>query len=260
MAENTALKPSFVYEAPLISTESALVIDNLLASTDGNKEVNHSLGSVFNDAEVVEIKKPKKWTSLDAKKTWCRVAYNTEFFYFAFDVEAETHKAPVPVGSKNQWGEENNVPEICQSVIYDDRCEVFLWPVVRNDTGELILAEQTYYAFEVNRNGQGLLSKTQFHRKFDFHWKGQYHGTMATFTDATSEFETFVLRIKRSDVGMGHSSDVMQELRIGLHRGMSTRKPEDLEGDMAWSSWVEPHDAVVDFHRPEMFGSFLLGS
>ena len=80
---------------------------------------------------------------------------------------------------------------------------------------------------------------------------------MASFTDATSEFETFILRIKRSDVGMGHD-DGVQELRIGLHRGMSTRKPEDLEGDMAWSSWVEPGDDVVDFHRPEMFGSFLL--
>ena len=231
--------------------------DDLLARTDGNKEVNHSIGDIFSNSKVIEIKKPKQWVSPDAKRTRCRAVYNTDFFYFAFEVEAKTHKAPVPVGSKNQWGAENNVPDLCQSVIYDDRCEVFLWPVVRNDTGELILEDQSYYAFEVNRNGQGLLSKTHFHRKFDFHWKGQYHGTMASFTDATSEFETFILRIKRSDVGMGHD-DGMQELRIGLHRGMSTRKPEDLEGDMAWSSWVEPGDDVVDFHRPEMFGSFLL--
>ena len=258
MSGNEAVETSFIYEAPLISKESALAIENLFASTDSSKEVQHSLGTVFADAKVVEIKKPQKWGSLDAKKTRCRAAYDTEFFYFVFEVEAKTHKAPVPVGSKNQWGEENNVPELCQSVIYDDRCEVFLWPVVKNETRELVLADQVYYAFEVNRDGRGLLSKTQFHRKFDFHWKGQYQGTMARFNDATNEFETFLLRIKRSDVGMGHSNGAIQEFRIGMHRGLSSRKLEDLEGDMAWSSWVDPDDDVVDFHRPEMFGSLLL--
>ena len=43
---------------------------------------------------------------------------------------------------------------------------------------------------------------------------------------------------------MGHGN-VIPELRIGMHRGMSTRKLEDLEGDMAWSSWVDPGDDVV---------------
>ena len=37
--------------------------------------------------------------------------------------------------------------------------------------------------------------KTQFHRKFDFHWKGQYQGTMARFNDATIKFETFLLQL-----------------------------------------------------------------
>ena len=47
---------------------------------------------------------------------------------------------------------------------------------------------------------------------------------------------------------------MIQEFRVGLHRGMSTRKPEEIDGEMAWASWVDVDDDVVDFHRPEMFG------
>ena len=73
------------YEAPFIAPAAASILDDLLAGTNGNKEVNHSIGAIFGNAKVVEIKKPKKWVSLGAKRTRCRAAYNADFFYFAFD-------------------------------------------------------------------------------------------------------------------------------------------------------------------------------
>ena len=154
------------------------------------------------------------------------------------------------------------MPERCQSVIYDDRCEVFLWPVVK-DNDNINLDEQTYYAFEVNRDGRALLSKTQFHRKFDFEWNGKYDGAMIlqaeNSSDTADSYEIFLLRIYRNDVGMSDSNrNEGQEFRIGLHRGMAIRKEEDINGDMAWASWVNPADDLVDFHRPEMFGTLSL--
>ena len=68
-------------------------------------------------------------------------------------------------------------------------------------------------------------------------------------------YETFLLRINRESVGMmATENNDDQEFRVGLHRGMSTRKPEEIDGEMAWASWVDVDDDVVDFHRPEMFG------
>ena len=258
---------AFVYNATKMTLENAEVINQIFNNKDTINNNSIALEHLFSNAPIVEIKKPSKWDSIDPKaKTRCRCAYDNNNFYFGFEVEKNTHKEPVPSNTLNVWGKENGVPENCQSVIYDDRCEVFLWPVVattndddNSESKDIDLEKQTYYAFEINRNGGGLLSLTKFHRKFDFNWKGKYDGKMVPQCKDSNNngelYETFLLRINRESVGMmATENNDDQEFRVGLHRGMSTRKPEEIDGEMAWASWVDVDDDVVDFHRPEMFG------
>ena len=163
------------------------------------------------------------------------------------------------------------MPQAMRSILNDDRMESFVWPQSpTHHPGQ-------YFAFEVNRAGAAIVSRTRFRRQFDFGWKtafckhiagaakvpgnGGGSGSKSTSAEQVDFHVTldeqeriaFVFSVEFSDVGL--SVDKLergdQSLRLGLYRG---HRADDTGATMAWGSWVDPEDNVVDFHRKETFG------
>ena len=72
-------------------------------------------------------------------------------------------------------------------------------------------------------------------------------------TNPDSGAVVFTFAVRFADLGLDSEAleQGTQSLRCGLFR--ATRK-DDVGEKMAWASWIDPNDNVVDFHRPETFG------
>jgi hypothetical protein len=141
--------------------------------------------------------------------------------------------------------------------------EAFLLPVSpAHQPGE-------YVAFEVNRAGRAIVSRTRFRRQFDFHWQtalckeketlggggadaAAQVAAAVTYDDGTQV--VFAFSVVLADLGLEVARLEAGTQRLRLLLARATRA-DDSGADMAWASWVDPGDDAVDFHRPETFGS-----
>jgi len=156
---------------------------------------------------------------------------------------------PADLSPANSWATDNKVPAASQKVLQDDRCEAFIWPV-KKDADPSDLAAQQYFAFEINRTGGAVRSKSQFFRKFDFSWSGPFEQAVVPHSNSTKE--GFVFKVALTGDLLLKDID---HVRLGLYRG--TRIGSTADSPFAWASWVDPGDAKVDFHRPETFGKLV---
>lgn len=169
-------------------------------------------------------------------------------------------------------------------------------PAVRGEAGEPAakrpkagedgdFAGQAYYAFEVNYAGKALTNRARFGGPMGFDWGGEaaysswtqevavgWGGSASPVPSAVAGLTPPFKRVvacgfKWAAMGM----DLSREIWIGLHRaehhpeftrGRPARLAEEevrrLLAGMVWSSWVDPGDAVVNFHRPACFGKLVL--
>lgn len=175
-----------------------------------------------------------------------------------------------------------------RSVLLDERVECFLWqpPEGHNEghNSSATYTDQTYFAFEINYAGKALTNRAQFGGKMGFDWTSE--GAYASWTKempvgwgasaspvpsavpgASPPFKRVVIAAFTWSA-LGISVD--REIRIGLHRAehplpKPVGRVDQLEVDrllsgMVWSSWVDPGDAEVNFHRPASFGQLVLAA
>lgn len=147
------------------------------------------------------------------------------------------------------------MPQAMWSILNDDRMEAFVMPIsAKHSVNE-------YFAFEVNRSGLAIVSRTKFLRQFDFHWKTSKcpdHNKAAqisasvTYNDDTSTVFMFSVEMSDLKLNAGLLERGEQVVKLLLARAC---RCDDTGAKMAWSSWVDPGDSLVDFHRPETFGT-----
>ena len=211
------------------------------------------------------VVQPRSWDSLEAPATSALLYYDEQRLYFLFHVKnSSTFKEAAGFSDNGtEWAEEQGMPESMRSILNDDRMEAFLLPC----PGVENAANGPYFAFEVNKDGKAIVSKTEFLRKFDFRWKtarcaANGGGDVDNYNDQVeSEVSyddgnelVFVFSVEFADLGLTATGleNGTETLKCGLFR--ATRK--DNSGvEMAWASWVDPEDDVVDFHRPALFGN-----
>eukprot|EP00434_Breviolum_minutum_P014462 symbB.v1.2.012751.t2/scaffold886.1/size155167/7 len=177
---------------------------------------------------------------------------------------------------RNGDGILTTLPTEQRSLLFDERVECFLWQpisVAGADIGA-VGEDELYFAFEINYGCKVLSNRAHFGGRFGFDWDSSQafrvwseNISVGPEGDAAlkplscrvvvGEFRWDVLRIDKS-----------KEIRIGLHRaqhpqGVDTREmgKDDMDAllkGMIWTSWIDPEDTEVNFHRPEMFGKLLL--
>lgn len=197
---------------------------------------------------------------MEGPPTRALALYNKTRLFLAFLTEDSSFKPPAKLGPNGaDWAAAQNMPRSMWTILNDDRMEAFLWPQSPAHT------PKEYFAFEVNRGGRAVVSRTQFLRQFDFNWKTAFceaeGGEDAALQVASrliisrepDNKSVFVFAVDFADLGLSAArlESGEQTLRCGLYRAC---RADDCGADMAWSSWVDPGDDQVDFHRPETFG------
>ena len=174
------------------------------------------------------------WNNEKAPLTEFRALYNSEYFFFRYDVEDKQVLTFVDQDHKME-------------VVDSDRVEIFF----RKDSDL-----NPYYCLEMDARGRVLDYTAKFYREFDFEWQ---------WPDG--------LDVKASETKSGYvvegaiNLDSLRELGIlvnnkmeaGLYRGLCTNLPvNNIEANFKWISWVKPDSEQPDFHIPSSFGVFCL--
>eukprot|EP00927_Polykrikos_kofoidii_P046848 TRINITY_DN40978_c0_g1_i1.p1 TRINITY_DN40978_c0_g1~~TRINITY_DN40978_c0_g1_i1.p1 ORF type:complete len:640 (-),score=107.11 TRINITY_DN40978_c0_g1_i1:38-1957(-) len=240
--------------------------------------------------------KPQLWPGPESSATTARLLWNEEALYVCWELEGV---AAPPTSASNveevalealQGGQVQ--PDQC-TVLIDERVECFLWQQpLAVDAGASQNTGQTYYAFEINYAGKALTNQAKFGGPMDFKWGGEavyttwteemalgWDGSSSTAL-ASSESALPFKRVVIAELYWAPMGiDVGREVRVGLHRAqhpvgkgsqniasgevgdrLSETDVRRIQSEFVWSSWIDPGDATVNFHRPEFFGKLQLHS
>ena len=244
-------------------------------------------------AAFVPIKKPALWPGAEAG-TQVACMYDDENLFLCYElaggsfappdaalVAAAAAAAAEKGNTEYDWARGVGMPPEFWSILGDDRVEVFLWvrsssrpaaaaagAVAETETAEEREAGESYYAIECNRSGAAIAMRVGFRKQFDFSWPGSCAEPATVLRMACSEAGatvpcTMVLALNWAAVGVDLSAgvDTLPELRVALCRGMKGGGESGTEegGDVnTWTSWVDPGDDEVNFHRSECFGVLRL--
>ncbi|CAK9093944.1 Uncharacterized zinc-type alcohol dehydrogenase-like protein YdjJ [Durusdinium trenchii] len=218
------------------------------------------------------LKKPEQWPGAPSSSSTVRLLWDEQALYVCWELHG---KVASPVQLKENptlQGPLKGLPAEQCSLLFDERVECFLWQPTEGGN-----PSDTYYAFEINHDGKALTNRARFGGIFGFDWDSSDAFSvwtdelpLATEADPSSA-SCFASRVVIAEFrwkALGF--DITSEIRIGLHRAqhpahlktrdMDKKEMDALLNEMIWSSWVDPHDAVVNFHRPEMFGKLILKS
>jgi len=170
------------------------------------------------------------WENETSPKTSFRALYDTDYFYFRFDVEDDHVLTHVKDDHKME-------------VVDSDRVEIFF----RQD-------EQLnpYYCLEMDARGRVLDYVTRYYRDFDYEW--QWPGTDNLDVKASENKNGYVVEgaIRLSslkDLGLLKNN----VLEAGLYRAYCMQLPNP-QAELRWISWVNPAVKEPDFHIPSSFG------
>ena len=203
-------------------------------------------------------------------------------------VAAAAAAAAEPGNTEFDWARGVGMPAPFWSILNDDRVEIFLWvkkpaaaagggddraaadeendPVAAHERGE------SYFAIECNRAGAAIQMHVGFRKEFDFSWPGAATALRASCTATAGGgggggggADTpcrMVLALAWDSVGVDVSAaGVLPEMRVALCRGMKGggESGTDEGGEVTvWSSWIDPGDDEVNFHRSQCFGELRL--
>jgi hypothetical protein len=219
--------------------------------------------------------KPALWPGPESDSTTARLLWDETALYVCFECEGETALpiAPESIERSVLAGLQGGaVPPPQRSVLLDERLECFVWPT--GQQSEVDVADQHYFAFEVNHSGLSLTNKAQFGGRMDFSWGGESAykaekveiavGWGASSSPVPSAvgglsppFKTVLfLTLPWAPMGIDPLAPTSAEgLRIALHRaqhhpthtvGGSASQPlqeeevNKLLSGLVWSSWIEP--------------------
>ncbi|RXQ97464.1 endoxylanase [Ancylomarina salipaludis] len=170
------------------------------------------------------------WEDEIAPQTSFRALYDTDKFYFRFDVEDA---------------------KVLTYIVEDDKMEV-----VNSDRVEIFFRQNEelnpYYCLEMDARGRVLDYVTRYYRDFDYQWS--WPGVDNLHVTASENKGGYVVEgaIRLSSLEeLGLLKD--NKLEAGLYRGYCMKLP-DPQADLRWISWVEPDSKKPDFHIPSSFG------
>ena len=123
------------------------------------------------------ILQPRLWDSIVAPNTLALLHYNSDTLFLSYFAEdGSTFKPPAGLSVNGaDWAADHDMPESMRPILNDDRMEAFLLPVTDKNP------DQEYFAFEVNKAGDAVVSRTRFIRKFDFRWQTAYAASNGSF-------------------------------------------------------------------------------
>eukprot|EP00929_Paragymnodinium_shiwhaense_P079621 TRINITY_DN41509_c0_g1_i1.p1 TRINITY_DN41509_c0_g1~~TRINITY_DN41509_c0_g1_i1.p1 ORF type:complete len:658 (+),score=88.83 TRINITY_DN41509_c0_g1_i1:57-2030(+) len=183
-----------------------------------------------------------------------------------------------------------------RTILIDERVECFLWQPSKVTTGDrdddcrakrrrIEASREKYYAFEINYDGKALTDRAAFggHHGFDWNSDGAYTvwtkelavgwgGSASPVPAAVAGMSPPFKRVVIAEFNWkAMEIDIAQEIRIGLHRAeypkprvagaggvMQQADVDKILGEFVWTSWLDPDDDEVNFHRPDFFASLLL--
>eukprot|EP00435_Cladocopium_sp_Y103_P067313 s104_g29.t2 len=228
----------------------------------------------FSAAPPCFLRKPCKWPGPEGFPSTLRLLWDDHALYVCWELHGDLaapvrlKEAPLLEGALKTLSSDQ------RSLLFDERVECFLWqPRDPQNPGDS--SEETYFAFEINYGGKVLTNRAHFGGRFGFDWDAS--NAFAVWTQEVSvgpegDCATKALRCR---VVIGEfrwealGLDRRKEIRLGLHRAQHPATTESLGAlgaeeakallqGMIWTSWIDPDDAEVNFHRAEMFGKLLL--
>lgn len=225
---------------------------------------------------------PALWPGPRGSATTARLLWNESALFVCWELEGNVSLPVTPSQVDPEcFGAllDGAAPADQRMVLLDERVECFLWrPETDSPT-----ARQTYFAFEVGYGGKALTTRARFDGTKDFTWGSEAYvawsqnlpvGWSGAASPTPSQMagvpqpnkRVVIAEFQWSAVGMTPGPG----LRIGLHRAeypsggptgvLGKSEVDKLLGEMVWTSWIDPGDDVVNFHRPEMFGTLELVS
>lgn len=242
--------------------------------------------------------KPKFWPGPEGSATTARLLWNETALYVCWELEGNAappiHESQVE-GDSLAALQGGQVQPDQRTVLLDERVECFLWqplgkepqphdgPSLKKMKTDQSHTGQSYFAFEINFHGKALTNRAKFGGPMGFDWGGEdvYSawskelavGWGASASPVPSAVAGVAPPFKRVVIGeflwKAMDMDLSGEIRIGLHRAQHPLPPakgtvigqkaiDRLFRDIIWTSWIDPGDAEVNFHRTDFFGKLVL--
>lgn len=236
---------------------------------------------------------PARWPGPRGSATTARLLWGPHALYVLWELEGAA-RPPVKAAQVEPAvlaGLQGGAVQPSQrSILLDERVECFLW---QPDSGaedafeaDAASCGQTYYAFEINFEGRVLTNRARFGGPMGFDWDAD--GAVKLWTQELAVGWGASANPIPSQVPGGDSNvalkrvvvaelrwaamniDPKRDIRIGLHRAehrtpvgwngatAGQKEVDRLLSELVWSSWVDPGDDEVNFHRPSMFGRLTL--
>lgn len=237
--------------------------------------------------------RPARWPGPEGSATTARLLWSASSLHVCWELEGPA-RAPLRPGAVEPAAlatlEGGAVPEQKRKLLLDERVEVFLWQPAAGSDGDS--KGQVYHSFEINYDGVALAFRSQFGGPKDFEWDADGACAVRTQELAVGWGDTSSpvpaagpgdlpqrKRIVFAEISwQALGFDTSREIRVGLHRaeypapgawpehpgvlswpaGRPAGAAEVSEHRFVWTSWVDPGDEEVNFHRPAFFGRLVL--
>lgn len=221
----------------------------------------------FSAASPCFLRKPRKWPGPEGFPSTLRLLWDDRALYVCWELQGDLaapvrlKEAPLLEGALKTLSSDQH------SLLFDERVECFLWQPGNS-------SEETYFAFEINYYGKVLTNRAHFGGRFGFDWDAS--NAFSVWTKEVSvgpegdcatkalSCRVVIGEFRWEALGLDHG----KEIRLGLHRAqhptpdlseaLGAEEAQTLLQGMIWTSWIDPDDAEVNFHRAEMFGRLLL--
>jgi hypothetical protein len=218
---------------------------------------------IFADAAAVTLRRPVKWVDTpQSDPAFVKIVHTASDIHLLYDCTG-SFRAPCEKLRSTDFANRWSIAESMRTCLDDDRVEVFLW----DGAGE------QYHAVEMNAAGRALIGTHRFGMRFDFSGAGSFSeaswgrgGRLLNGDEPELEAddllvghsELMLVSVSKASIGLsgggGDEPTADVTLRAGVYRAQWKAAFEDF----AWSSWVDPRDEEVNFHRKETFGRLVL--
>jgi hypothetical protein len=206
--------------------------------------------AAFDSAQAVPLQVPKLWPGAAAGGCTARVMYSASHLWLSYSISGGSFVEPcTKPPSDTAWAEEVGMPEGYWPILDDDRVELFLWAPQNEALSE---EGEHYHAIEMNKGGSAIQMKVGFRKNFDWNWDAV--GVRSQVFDGNR----VVMAVPWGAYGIDAAQVPAPRLRMALCRGERSESRPEEQGVEVWSSWVDPGDDEVDFHRSACFGELLL--
>jgi|EP01047_Picozoa_sp_COSAG01_P037500 hypothetical protein len=244
----------------------------------GDDGAASTAAAAFADCPAYQLHKPALWPGPDSFTTSAQLLWDVGHLYilyaaeegsFAPAIAIEQCDQPVLDTLLNDYRDPNQVSDtdfpdndFQRVILLDDRCEVFVQPVVPG------VPYQRYFSLEINRAGRAItnINNSVTSRRFYRGWEASDAFT-AQFSEADCtllvalRWSSLAIRPGATRVNIGlfraqKPSDLAQHTEPGQAVDMALM--HEINERMIWTAWRDPGDTQVDFHRSAFLGRLEL--